>query len=598
MESLPSSSPLHLQFPSSQELLARFTYYDYAVFVCMLAVSGSLGLWSAWQDSRSDTHSGISLLLNGERRLPPVPVGASLMASFISAAYLLGNAAEVYRSGTLYLMTFVSYVLALAVTAHLFMPVFYRLGVMTAYEYLEMRFNRTVRIAAVILYMLEMTVYIAISLYAPALALSQLTGMTLWSAVVAIGLVCTAYTSIGGIKAVVLTDTFQAVVTIVAMVVVVALGVHQMGGMQAVWQTSLSGGHIQFNVIDPNPTIHYTVWGLAIGAFFSNAASYATNHMMVLRYLTVPTLSQAKFVVWFNFPLLCTVLSLSCLAGLLVYVKYASCDPVAAHQISTEDQLLPYFVMDVLGKMTGVPGLFVAGIFAASLRRVLRPADDRPGGHRFADGQRAGRAIFAERALLAASLPSSYAIHELRKTPRERPECKNPENDGNASQVINSSIGGPLLGLFTLGMFVPCANSMLWNTARHLRSLNPLVQHACMVRLDSGCCPCELLHIILFKYKHNEPEADMPSGRRHLLVRPRKVPASSEVQCRKGLRGTREEADARKTPIHAACLRVHKKGRKEQGATHRRLVRPPGDERLFCPASPSVSSTETMHERL
>ncbi|XP_077514375.1 sodium-dependent multivitamin transporter-like isoform X1 [Amblyomma americanum] len=460
MESLPSSSPLHLQFPSSQELLARFTYYDYAVFVCMLAVSGSLGLWSAWQDSRSDTHSGISLLLNGERRLPPVPVGASLMASFISAAYLLGNAAEVYRSGTLYLMTFVSYVLALAVTAHLFMPVFYRLGVMTAYEYLEMRFNRTVRIAAVILYMLEMTVYIAISLYAPALALSQLTGMTLWSAVVAIGLVCTAYTSIGGIKAVVLTDTFQAVVTIVAMVVVVALGVHQMGGMQAVWQTSLSGGHIQFNVIDPNPTIHYTVWGLAIGAFFSNAASYATNHMMVLRYLTVPTLSQAKFVVWFNFPLLCTVLSLSCLAGLLVYVKYASCDPVAAHQISTEDQLLPYFVMDVLGKMTGVPGLFVAGIFAASLRRVLRPADDRPGGHRFADGQRAGRAIFAERALLAASLPSSYAIHELRKTPRERPECKNPENDGNASQVINSSIGGPLLGLFTLGMFVPCANSM------------------------------------------------------------------------------------------------------------------------------------------
>ncbi|XP_077514377.1 sodium-coupled monocarboxylate transporter 1-like isoform X2 [Amblyomma americanum] len=457
MESLPSSSPLHLQFPSSQELLARFTYYDYAVFVCMLAVSGSLGLWSAWQDSRSDTHSGISLLLNGERRLPPVPVGASLMASFISAAYLLGNAAEVYRSGTLYLMTFVSYVLALAVTAHLFMPVFYRLGVMTAYEYLEMRFNRTVRIAAVILYMLEMTVYIAISLYAPALALSQLTGMTLWSAVVAIGLVCTAYTSIGGIKAVVLTDTFQAVVTIVAMVVVVALGVHQMGGMQAVWQTSLSGGHIQFNVIDPNPTIHYTVWGLAIGAFFSNAASYATNHMMVLRYLTVPTLSQAKFVVWFNFPLLCTVLSLSCLAGLLVYVKYASCDPVAAHQISTEDQLLPYFVMDVLGKMTGVPGLFVAGIFAASLSSISSGVNAlcavsyvdiiaiiKPG-----IPDRTGVKIIVALGVFFGLLTIGLVGIASRM--------------GNvlaASQVINSSIGGPLLGLFTLGMFVPCANSM------------------------------------------------------------------------------------------------------------------------------------------
>ncbi|KAK8777292.1 hypothetical protein V5799_029365 [Amblyomma americanum] len=356
-----------------------------------------------------------------------------------------------------------------------------------------MRFNRTVRIAAVILYMLEMTVYIAISLYAPALALSQLTGMTLWSAVVAIGLVCTAYTSIGGIKAVVLTDTFQAVVTIVAMVVVVALGVHQMGGMQTVWQTSLSGGHIQFNVIDPNPTIHYTVWGLAIGAFFSNAASYATNHMMVLRYLTVPTLSQAKFVVWFNFPLLCTVLSLSCLAGLLVYVKYASCDPVAAHQISTEDQLLPYFVMDVLGKMTGVPGLFVAGIFAASLSSIssgvnalcavsyvdiiaiIKPGiPDRTGvkiivalGVFFGlltiglvgIASRMGNVLAVELSFSAmVEWSNSHDFHVIDR-------CSVGTflfSTGlqQASQVINSSIGGPLLGLFTLGMFVPCANSM------------------------------------------------------------------------------------------------------------------------------------------
>ncbi|KAH6940194.1 hypothetical protein HPB50_026316 [Hyalomma asiaticum] len=302
MESAAYQASTLLEFPSSKELLARFTYYDYAVFVCMLAMSGSLGLWSAWHDSRSDAKSGISLLLNGERRLPPVPVGASLMASFISAAYLLGNAAEVYRNGTLYMMTFVSYALALAVTAHLFMPVFYRLEVMTTYE--------------------------------------------------------------GGIKAVVLTDTFQAVVTVLAMLVVIALGMHQMGGLQAVWQTSLTGGRVQFDVIDPDPTVHYTVWGLAFGSFFTNTASYATNHMMVLRYLTVPTLSKAKFVVWFNFPLLCTVLSLSSLAGLLVYVKYSSCDPVAAHQIFTDDQM---FLFDLLS--LGVFfGLLTIGLVAIASR--------------------------------------------------------------------------------------------------------------------------------------------------------------------------------------------------------------------------------------
>ncbi|KAH7962366.1 hypothetical protein HPB52_015720 [Rhipicephalus sanguineus] len=416
MESVAHHASTLLDFPSSRELLARFTYYDYAVFVCMLAMSGSLGLWSAWHDNRSDAKSGISLLLNGERRLPAVPVGASLMASFISAAYLLGNAAEVYRNGTLYMMTFVSYALSLAVTAHLFMPVFYRLEVMTAYEYLELRFNRAVRMAAVILYVFEM----------------------------------------GGIKAVVLTDTFQAVVTVVAMVVVIALGMYQLGGLREVWRTSLSGGRVQFDVIDPNPTVHYTVWGLAFGSFFTNTASYATNHMMVLRYLTVPTLSKAKFVVWFNFPLLCTVLSLSSLAGLLVYVKYASCDPVAAHQISTEDQLLPYFVMDVLGKMTGVPGLFVAGIFAASLSSISSGVN----------------------ALCAVSYVDIIAI--IKPDIPDKIGAKIivalgvffglltiglvgiASRMGNvlaASQVITSSIGGPLLGLFTLGMFIPCGNS-------------------------------------------------------------------------------------------------------------------------------------------
>uniref|UniRef100_L7LZS8 Putative sodium/solute symporter n=1 Tax=Rhipicephalus pulchellus TaxID=72859 RepID=L7LZS8_RHIPC len=456
MESVAHPASTLLDFPSSRELLARFTYYDYAVFVCMLAMSGSLGLWSAWHDSRSDAKSGISLLLNGERRLPAVPVGASLMASFISAAYLLGNAAEVYRNGTLYMMTFVSYALSLAVTAHLFMPVYYRLEVMTAYEYLELRFNRTVRMAAVVLYMFEMTIYIAISLYAPALALSQLTGMTLWSAVVAIGLVCTVYTSVGGIKAVVLTDTFQAVVTVVAMVVVIALGMYQLGGLRAVWRTSLSGGRVQFDVIDPNPTVHYTVWGLAFGSFFTNTASYATNHMMVLRYLTVPTLSKAKFVVWFNFPLLCTVLSLSSLAGLLVYVKYALCDPVAAHQISTEDQLLPYFVMDVLGKMTGVPGLFVAGIFAASLSSI-------------SSGVNALSAVSYVDiiAIIKPDIPDKIGARIIVAlgvffgllTIGLVGIASKMGNVLAASQVITSSIGGPLLGLFTLGMFIPCGNS-------------------------------------------------------------------------------------------------------------------------------------------
>lgn len=117
--------------PTSLQLLDRFTYYDYAVFIGMLVISGAIGLYCAFHGGAQNT---IRQLLTGDKNLPTIPVGTSLMASFISAAYLLGNAAEVYRNGTMYAMTFLSYALALTVTAHLFMPVFYQLDVITAYQ--------------------------------------------------------------------------------------------------------------------------------------------------------------------------------------------------------------------------------------------------------------------------------------------------------------------------------------------------------------------------------------------------------------------------------------------------------------------------------
>ncbi|EEC18331.1 sodium/solute symporter, putative [Ixodes scapularis] len=299
-----------MEIPTTKELLDRFTYYDYSVFISMLAMSGAIGLFCAFHGGAQNT---IRQLLMGNKQLTPVPLARpSWPASFLppTLGTLLRSTARdlVYRNGTLYAMTFLSYLLALAVTAHLFMPIFYQLDIMTAYE--------------------------------------------------------------GGIKAVVYTDTFQAVVTVLAMVVVVLLGIREMGGFQKVWDICRDGHKIQFDEVNPNPMIHQTIWGLSIGIFFTNAASYATNQMMVLRYLTVPTLREAKIVVWLNFPYLCIVLALSCFAGLLVYSKYATCDIYAIKQISTEDQLLPYFVMDALGKLRGIPGLFVAGIFAASLSSI------------------------------------------------------------------------------------------------------------------------------------------------------------------------------------------------------------------------------------
>ncbi|XP_064456965.1 uncharacterized protein LOC135367605 [Ornithodoros turicata] len=442
-----------MDIPSARELLDRFTYYDYAVFIGMLSISGAIGVFCAFHGGAQNT---IRQLLTGNRALPVVPVGTSLMASFISAAYILGSASEVYRNGTMYAMMFLSYAITIPVTAHLYMPVFYNLNVITAYEYLELRFNRQVRMITVALYTIEMTIYIAISLYAPALALSQLTGMTLWSAVAAIGIVCTVYTSIGGIKAVVYTDTFQTVVTVVALAVVVLIGYSEMGGFFRVWEIARNGSRIEFDNINLDPTIRHTIWGLSLGGFFTSAASYATSQMMVLRYLTVPSLRDAKIVIWLNFPFLCVVLFLSCLAGLMVYARYATCDPIEIGQVNSNDQLLPYFVMDVLGKMTGVPGLFVAGIFAASLSSI-------------SSGVNALASVFYVDviALIKEDIPDKIGARIINGlgvffgllSIGLVALASQMGNVLSASLSINSGIGGPLLGVFTLGIFVPSANS-------------------------------------------------------------------------------------------------------------------------------------------
>lgn len=76
----------------------------------------------------------------------------------------------------------------------------------------------------------------------------------------------------------------------------------------------------------------------------------------------------ASSVVWGNLPYLAIIFILSSFAGLMTYAHFSDCDPVLTQQIKNYDELLPYFVMVVLGKHRALPGIFASGIFAASLR--------------------------------------------------------------------------------------------------------------------------------------------------------------------------------------------------------------------------------------
>ncbi|XP_022695011.1 sodium-coupled monocarboxylate transporter 2-like isoform X1 [Varroa jacobsoni] len=360
-------------------------------------------------------------------------------------------------------VTIGSYVFMLATTASFFVPIFYELGVNTCYQYLELRFSRLVRMAAVVLYIIEMLIYMSVSLYAPALAISSITGIKLWTTVCAISIVCTLYTSVGGIKAVVYTNAFQLVVMLIAMIVIVISGYAHLGGFNRVWKIAERGKRIHFTDFRFDPTVRHTVWGLVIGAAISNMGSYATNNMMVLRYFTVSSLNAAKWAVWMNLPLLVAVLSLSCLSGLLMFARYHACDPIANKQVTSSDQLLPYFILDVLGATTGMSGLFVAGIFAASLSSISSavnalcnvfyidivlicwPSISSETGAKVIVGL---GAVFSLLAIILVVGTSSMG--------QVLP----------ATVAINSSVGAPLFGLFFVGIFFPTAFTLTHLTVR------------------------------------------------------------------------------------------------------------------------------------
>ena len=155
---------------SKEELRAKFGAGNYVVFFLMLLVSAVIGVYYWWRGNKTTE----DFLLAG-RSMSTIPMTLSLAASFMSAITLLGVPAEVYTAGTQFSMMLVAFPLVMAAVIYLFLPVYDDLKLTTSYEYLELRFHKSVRLLASACFTLQMVLYMAIVVYAPALALSQVT---------------------------------------------------------------------------------------------------------------------------------------------------------------------------------------------------------------------------------------------------------------------------------------------------------------------------------------------------------------------------------------------------------------------------------------
>ncbi|CAF2511489.1 unnamed protein product [Rotaria sp. Silwood2] len=357
----------------------RFDVVDYIIFALLLIFSAAIGFFYGFIDKRKkkkNVDSGTTLeqskssakeYLLANKSMGVFPTAMSLLASFMSAITILGTPAEVYVYGTQYWIIGISYIFTILMTSTLFMPMFVKLEVTSAYEYLEKRFDRYVRLIASLIFSIQMIIYMALVLYAPALALSQVTGLNVWISVISIGVICTTYTTVGGMKAVMWTDVFQTIVMFIGLLASVIQGIIDAGGSRAVWQKALDGGRVEFFNFDPDPTTRHTVWSILFGATFTWLTIYGFNQAQVQRYLCVPTVRDAKLALLFNLVGLIFILSLCCGVGLVMFAKYYACDPLRTGVIKQADQLYPLFVMETLKRFKGLPGIFLACVFSGAL---------------------------------------------------------------------------------------------------------------------------------------------------------------------------------------------------------------------------------------
>src|SRR5689334_10328229 len=145
----------------------------------------------------------------GGRRMKALPVAISLVAADMSAISYMGAPAWAYEHNLELVWSSWSYLLVAPVVMFLFMPFYARFSFYSAYEYLERRFDLKTRLVGSVIFLLMRSSHVAIVIYAPSLTLSLITGLPLMGCVLIMGICTTAYTTMGGMKAVIWTDVMQ-----------------------------------------------------------------------------------------------------------------------------------------------------------------------------------------------------------------------------------------------------------------------------------------------------------------------------------------------------------------------------------------------------
>ena len=291
----------------------------------------------------------------------------SIVATETSALTFIGTPAFAYNHNWTYIQLIIGAIIGRFILGGLFIPVFYRNRVFTVYEYLGTRFNNGSKNASSIVFLVTRCLASGVRLFGASILLSVATGLDPLASIIIIATFATIYTSIGGMKAVIITDACQAIIMFGGALLALFFIYRDIpqgwqGVMSATSELSKwKAFDLSFSYKDA-----YTLWAGILGSTFFALATHGTDQDLVQRMLTAKDARQSKKALilsgFVDIPIVILFLSI----GSLLFSLYQLVpDPDLPEKV---DNIFPYYIVHNLPR--AVSGILIAGVFSAAMSSI------------------------------------------------------------------------------------------------------------------------------------------------------------------------------------------------------------------------------------
>ena len=292
---------------------------DWIILISTLAFIIVYGVW------KNNSHKNINEYLKDSNQARWWTVGISVMATQASAITFLSTPGQAYHDGMGFIQFYFGLPFAMILICLFFIPVYHKLKVYTAYEFLENRFNLSVRMLTSILFLIQRGLAAGITIYAPSIILSVVLGWDLKLLVVLVGFLVISYTMIGGTKAVNVTQKQQMFIIFLGMFLAFGFILNEFPeGIGFSEALSIAGKAGKLKVIDFSIDLNnrYTFWSGLTGGLFLALSYFGTDQSQVQRYLSGKTVKESQMGLIMNGILKVPMQFFILLVGVMVFVFY------------------------------------------------------------------------------------------------------------------------------------------------------------------------------------------------------------------------------------------------------------------------------------